>query len=825
MTARTFGPAATRAAFPLGGIGTGNVSIGARGEFRDWELANRPGKGRHNPFTFFAIRVAGDGAPAITRVLEAQLAPPHDSDQGYRPGDLAGLPRLADSRMRGTYPMLEIDFIEDALPVNLSLRAYTPFVPLDAADSGIPCAVISYRVSNPGQQSVSVSIAGSIGNPVGVAHLPDLYRNHPVEVPQGIEWRDDGAVRGIWMTADTAMDDLRHGSCALVTADSAVSSKPRWLTGEWNDGAQSFWDEFSAVGTLTTEALDSHDETSNGARQLLVGSLAIEHAIGPGESRDFEFLLSWHFPNRPRGWDGNVIHDDPHLDEVVRNDYASRYDDAWTVARDVAGRRLELETTTEAFTRALHDSALPESILDAVSSNLAVIRSTTCFVLEGGVFAAWEGSLDYVGSCEGTCTHVWNYAQSLAWLFPSLERSARRTEFLLETRADGRQNFRTNRIFGSPPWDFHPAVDGQLGSVLRVYREWLLSGDDGFLDEVWPGVCRALDYAFAEWDTNGDLVLDSRQHNTYDIEFYGENSLGNSMFYAALRAAAELAAHRGERERADHWREAAEVGADRMDALLFNGEYYQQNLDDVDERRYQYGTGVLSDQLFGQLLSHLVGLGYLLPVAHVRSALASVFTHNFRRDLGAHVSVQRAFALNHEAGLVLCSWPRGGRPQFPFVYADETWAGVEYQVAAHLIYEGMADEAIQVVDAVRGRHDGLARNPWNEIEFGNHYARSLASWALLLATTGQQYNAYAQELRFAPSRPGGYFFSTSSAWGTVELADGDLTLQVLGGELRVRRVLLHDHLLVRHGPPSDTVSNGAAVHYSRHPSTEILEHP
>ena len=392
---------------------------------------------------------------------------------------------------------------------------------------------------------------------------------------------------------------------------------------------------------------------------------------------------------------------------------------------------------------------------------------------------------------------MWNYAQSLAWLFPGLERSARRTEFLLETRDDGRMNFRTNRIFGSPPWDFHPAVDGQMGAIIRVYREWLLSGDDDFLAEVWPGLVRALDYAFTEWDADGDFVLDSKQHNTYDIEFYGENSLANSMFYAALLAAAELADHRGETDRADQWRRAAALGAGRMDALLFNGEYYQQNVDDVDERRYQYGTGVLSDQVLGQLLAHVVGLGHVLPRDHVRSAIGAVYTHNFRSDLSEHESVQRTYALGHEAGLVLCSWPRGGRPSIPFVYSDEVWTGIEYQVAAHLIYEGLVDEGLRIVDAVRDRHDGTLRNPWNEVECGNHYARSLASWALLLALSGQHYDARAGRLEFGPAQSGPFlgFFSTGTAWGRVQIEDGSVTLLVHGGDLRLRELQLHGRIL------------------------------
>lgn len=793
--------AASAAAFPLGGIGTGNVSIGARGELRDWELANRPAKGKRNPFTFFALRTAAVGAPAsdaaVVRVLEARHRPPHEADQGYYAGDVAGLPRFTDSRMRGDYPMLELDLLDEAVPVDVRLTAFTPFVPLDADDSGIPCAVLRYTVHNPGLTAQRVTIAGSMSNPVGALDEEDVFHFPRIVGRPRVEWRAGDGIAGLWMTSDLPTDHLQAGTVSLTTSTTAgpdaprpaVSAKPAWLYGFWQDGVQSFWDEFRATGSLTPESVPTLDAEPHPdwMTRLRVGSLALTHELAPGESRDFEFRLTWHLPNRPRGWAGNIIHDDPHLDEVVRNHYATRYADAWAVALDLDRRLPQLEAITRAFTRALGDSSLPAPIRDAVGANLAVIRSSTCFRLEGGTFAAWEGSFDHQGSCEGTCTHVWNYAQSLAWLFPDLERSARRTELLVETRDDGRMNFRSNQLFGSPAWDFHPAVDGQMGSVLRVYREWLLSGDDDFVREVWPDLVRALDFAFTEWDANDDLVLDSKQHNTYDIEFFGENSLANSMFYAALRAGAALADRLGETATAERWRGAATVGAARMDELLFNGEYYQQRLDDVDAHRYQYGTGVLSDQLLGQLLAHVVGLGHLFPGDHVRSAIRAVHRHNFRPSLVDHQSVQRTFALDDEAGLVLCSWPHGGRPRIPFVYSDEVWTGIEYQVAAHLAYEGFTAESLEIVTAVRDRYDGIRRNPWNEIECGNHYARSLASWAVLLAATGWQSNAADRSIAVAPptDAPLTSLFSTGTAWGRLELDDEALRLHVEGGELRV----------------------------------------
>jgi uncharacterized protein (DUF608 family) len=329
-------------------------------------------------------------------------------------------------------------------------------------------------------------------------------------------------------------------------------------------------------------------------------------------------------------------------------------------------------------------------------------------------------------------------------------------------------------------------VDGQLGTIVRLCRDWKLSGDDEFLREVWPSAARALDFAFDYWDNDGDLLLDAPQHTTYDIELHGPNPLGGVMFLAALHAGAELAEHLGDAARAHRYRGAAAASARRLEETLWNGEFYVQHLDDVDTQPFQQGAGCLSDQLLGQLLAHVAGLGYVLPPERVKQTLASIHRHNFRPTLSGERNFQRAFALDDEAGLLLCSWPNGGRPRQPFRYSEEVWTGTEYGVAAHLIYEGMVEEGLEIVRAVRARHDGFRRNPWNEVEAGNHYARSMASWAVLLAYSGFDYDAARHSLRFAPclvDESFRCFFSTGSGWGTFERREGGSTIRLLYGTL------------------------------------------
>lgn len=815
-------------AFPLGGIGTGNVSIGARGELRDWEFENLPDKGRRNPYSFFAIHAAPEGGAAVTRVLEARLSGRHDADAGYAFDQLAGLPRLDAATLHGEYPVVDVDFTDRTLPVDVSLHAFTPLVPLDADASGIPAAVLRYHVTNPGSVPVAVTVVGSVSHTAGRG-APGPEAPWGMRATQTVRWRDDGDVRGLDFGIDLPEDDPGYGTLSLTTTDRSTTVKPQWVTSYWPDGARLFWNDLTDDGLLAAEPrltledrprglfaeLDADAEAAPLTEEEMLaklprvrtGSLGVVHTVAPGESRDFEFVLSWSFPNRRRGWNGHIVFADPNLDEVVRNRYAVLWPDAWAAAAHLHTNLGELENTTDAFVEALYGGSLDPVLADAVGANIAAVRSTTGFVVEspnaelgeGPVFAAWEGSFDHGGSCEGTCTHVWSYAQTLAWLFPSLERSARRVEYLLETDAAGAQKFRGNRVFGGPSWFMGPAVDGQLGTLLRLHREWRFSGDDDFLRQLWPAAARTLDYAIREWDRDGDGLLDGELHNTYDIEFHGAEPLANGVYLAALRAGARMAAHLGEREREEGWSARADHVAAAMDETLWNGEYYRQVIDDVDAHRYQYGDGILTDQLLGQFHAFVNGLGYILPADRVGSALAAIVAHNHRDDLTAHESTQRVYALNDEGGLLLASWPRGGRPSIPFVYSDEVWTGIEHQVAASLLYTGRVEDALRIERSLRARYDGTHRNPWNEIECGNHYARSLASWALLLAASGVQWDAPTRVLSFAPAVPGPFrsLFTTGTGWGRVEIDDHALTVHVDGGVLDIGELQLSGETIGR----------------------------
>lgn len=329
---RSYKGDAREAAFLLGGIGTENVSIGARGELRDWEIFNRPGKGNYFPYTFFAIWAKPKGEKAVVKVLESKIPHPYSESDGFHSGKVAGLPRLENSTMKGEYPFLWVEFEDKDLPVRVALEAFTPFIPLNADDSGIPGVILRYKVKNISNRDTDVSIVGSLANAVGFEGY-DAFKCIKLAGQGKNEYRRDDYIKGLFYTSNVPSKHLTYGSMALMTSQEPVTLKARWLeggfAGEWADGIQDFWDDFREDGRLEKESSFAALEGElTGKQKLKVGSLGVYHTLSPTEEKVFEFVLSWYFPNRVRGWEYEDCGYSGEY-EVVRNYYARLFNDAW----------------------------------------------------------------------------------------------------------------------------------------------------------------------------------------------------------------------------------------------------------------------------------------------------------------------------------------------------------------------------------------------------------------------------------------------------------------------------------------------------------------
>jgi uncharacterized protein (DUF608 family) len=522
------------------------------------------------------------------------------------------------------------------------------------------------------------------------------------------------------------------------------------------------------------------------------GALTAHIVVPPGKSVEVPFFLTWSYPNKYSGgtW--------------VGNHYSATWPDALATAREVVQRFPVLKARTERFRSVFYDSSLPYWLLDCVTSQAATLRHVgVVFRTANGDVYGWEGSN---GCCDPTCTHVWGYVTNLAHLFPDLERDMRRIDFKHQQNPDGGVNNRT--VVPSPPHPSgeHPFTDGHCSTILKAYREALNSPNESWLTAYWPEIKKAVEYLMArDAATSGGMpngLLEDDQWNTYDEALHGVSGFIGTYYLAALRAGEAMANRTGDRAFTARCRTVFLAGQKNLIARCWNGEYLQQDLPGYEKRGGEVGPGCMADQLIGQWWAHQLGLGYLLPPEMVKTALKSVFRYNWMPDLTGWKHSPRAFAGANDKGLIICTWPKGGRPPNVMLYSDEVWTGIEYQVAGHMLYEGLLEEGFAVVKGARDRYDGIPkapipRSPWNEIECGGHYARAGSSWTLLLALSGWLYDGATGQLEFRPLyRPESFksFFSGSEGWGSLSQtrkADSQRNeIRVEEGALKVARLRL-----------------------------------
>jgi uncharacterized protein (DUF608 family) len=829
------GERAAQVAMPIGGIGAGCICINGSGGLQDFSIRTRPETTAlparftsNSPEAAFAVlRIKGPN-PA-TKLVEGPFPAFKIFDQGLqgqglRRGGSEGFPRFEKCSFQGEFPFAEVRFDDKAIPLDVSLVAWNPFIPLDDKNSGIPCAILEYTLHNPSSRGIDYEFSYHL------SHLAPGCRPDQAASANAVL-----KGKGAFLFNHEASNAEAYGSATLTMIGAEPRIKAMWLRSPgWEfDSLSALWREVSDGNFTENDGSNAVDKAGrNGA------SILVDGHLNPGESRTYTVLITWHFPNCYLREGGNShtqepseIKGEPGCRAVPEGEpapWSPYYSVQWKDARDVAlymeKNYQSLRRRTVQFKEALFSSTFPPYILDAVSANLAILKSPTILRESNGNVWGWEGCFPDAGCCHGSCTHVWNYAQALPHLYPQLERTLRDLELVRSMNGDGHINFRGAIPDGPVDHSGHAAADGQLGGVMKVYRDWQISGDSAWLRRMYPLVKRSINYCIATWDPEHRGALFEPHHNTYDIEFWGPDGMCTSIYLGALSTMARMASAIDASADAGFYGDLAKRCAEFMDQHLFNGEYYQQSVEFKDLRdqsfvrfiadtdstssemqqllkregpKYQYGSGCLSDGIIGAWMARIYNVDTPLAGKNIRSTLHSIFHNNFKNDLSQHANPQRpGYAMGHEPGLLLCSWPRGNKPTLPFVYSDEVWTGIEYQVASHLIHEGFVDEGLTIVKALRSRYDGRTRNPWNEYECGNWYARAMSSYALVGALSGFWYSAVDRTLYFGPklkTRPFISFFSTASGYGTITLSNQSMTVRMVEGELTIDRLQFTDH--------------------------------
>ncbi|MFI9561348.1 GH116 family glycosyl-hydrolase [Nonomuraea endophytica] len=789
-------------AMPLGGIGTGNLAICADGGLRQWQLQNSGNHLGGLPYTFFALRVSTWEPPA-NRTVILQAPPPEPGAEGtplvnddhvpaWQRELLARHPGVPGTTFRGLYPFARIEY--HGLPVRAELEAFNPLIPLDVERSSLPVAMFTFTLANDGAVPAQVWLAAAVQNPVGHDGTTAVEGVRAVGYGGNTNRvRRHGGWSALVME-NTRVDPAAPGAGqAVLSADSPRASfLPQWahpeeflsflagraVYGDADRVRHASWSPDPQIGRAW-QGPSPAGHTWNGG---LVAPVMLE----PGTSAQIRICLAWHFPNRyadfiqfgppnpawgpTRFWLGNA--------------YATRFPDALDVAAYTqehwTGLRDDSLSWTDTF------SGLPMEPAEHLAAQAAILRSPSCFRAADGTFYGFEGVLgastsmwsgDVGGSCPLNCTHVWNYAQAVAKLFPTLERDMRATEFGI-TQAP--QGYLPHRVLAPAYlrqlWDVpiggpaEPALDGMLGAILKTFRE-VRHGDPA---DHRPALRRLLGHIRRTWDPEATGVLRGVQPSTHDIDLNGLNPYMGGLWLAALRAAAEMGL-------GDDLPELFARGSAIYDERLFNGEYYIQEPEPGTD--YQWGTGCLADQLIGQWWAHHLGLGYVLPREHVVSALRAIVRHNLRTGFEGFQHPYRVFADGGDTGLLMCTWPRGGRPEVPTRYCDEVWTGSEYQVAAHCLWEGLTEEADAILGGLWHRYDGRRRNPYNQIECGDHYVRAMAGWSVLDAMSGVGWDAGTGRLTVRDRGPGRWPLLLPTGWGHLTRDADGIHITCLYGEL------------------------------------------
>jgi uncharacterized protein (DUF608 family) len=603
------------------------------------------------------------------------------------------------------------------------------------------------------------------------------------------------------------VDSPRRGSfalCTLPAEDGIESHLSMWKDLGGASAIDIFWDEFSTTGRLPEAPRNISKDA------LAIATASIHHSIPAGGHKRFRFLLAWHYPVRTPeniGWDpikGNEK-------VMLGNHYCTRFVGAWEVAEYVSSNLPVLEKQTKDFAENIQSSTLPNAVKDAAASNLSTLVSNTLFRIADGSFHGFEGCGNTGGLGFGSCTHVWNYEMATPYLFPKISQSMRDTSFGYVTNQEGHMDFRHKLPIGVEHWG-NAAADGQMGQIVRLYLDWRISGDTRWMKSHWPAVKRALTYAWRAggWDADKDGVMEGAQHNTYDVEFVGPNALCQIWYLAALRACATMAESAGENSFADELTRLFERGRSWTDANLFNGEFYVQQIrsfpkDRIDsgtlsgavdpsKPRFQLGGACHSDQLVGQHVANIAGLGDLLSPVNIRKTLASIERYNYKPDLSNWRGSLRTYALNDEAAIVICDYSKGGRPEVPVNYYNENWTGVEYSVSQLMCMYGMEDQTVAHVSDIRRRFDGKKRNPYDEVEFGHHYARAMSSWGLIPTLSGFRHDAVVKELTIMPRWKDTDNFrciwSAHDGWGYFTKTRQLLEIVVLYGSLTFQTLVI-----------------------------------
>ncbi|HEY4205185.1 MAG TPA: GH116 family glycosyl-hydrolase, partial [Puia sp.] len=567
-----------RPAFPVGGLGAGMFCLEGSGAISHMSVRNKP-EIFLEPSLFAAITVKGfkNGAKVLEGPVPAWKFFGQRGTGNGAAGTTFGLPRFAKASFAAKFPFGTVKLQDEDLPLTVQITGWSPFIPTDEDNSSLPIGALEYKFVNKGTTTIEAVFSYNAKNFMATAKDA---ANSIGRIDNGFVLEQEG----------TAEKPFLQASFAIFTDDAGTIVDHCWFRGGWWDPITMAW---NAVRDGDIKATEPVDKDAPGA------SLFVPFTIAPGAAKTIRVMMAWYVPDSGLHI-GEVMKDEKKdcslasgccagpEDLGVRNGksspsanykpwYSSKFDDIHGVAGYWVKNYTELQKKTKLFTDAFYASTLPAEVMEAVTANLTILKSPTVLRQYDGRLWSWEGCGDDEGCCHGSCTHVWNYAQAIPHLFPRLEQTLRNTEFCENQNKEGHQGFRANMPISPLKHDFHAAADGQLGGIMKVYRDWRISGDSDWLTRIFPVVKTSMDYCIHLWDPRSKGVVEEPHHNTYDIEFWGPDGMCTSFYLGALAAMTEMGKYL--KKDITRYQDLYAKGRAYMEGKLYDGEYFIQEIE------------------------------------------------------------------------------------------------------------------------------------------------------------------------------------------------------------------------------------------------------
>lgn len=780
---------------PVGGICTGQVYLGGDGQLWHWDIFKDYGG-------------AEEHADPTGPHYMSPLQPKSPIKQGFAikhndkvlPLNKQGFSNVS---FHGTYPIGHVTYNDDTLPFKVKLRAFSPFIPLDAKNSGLPLTVLEYTVVNESEDELEVSLLGWLENKVA----PYLGGPLDGERKNTISTIQNKAI----LTTETLVSNgaAGSGSMSVCVLDN----------GEKNT-ASAVVDDIDAV-TFAKSFEQGIEAKLTKGREELLGGVKSTVTIKPKSSHTFVAVIAWYYPEYTGGdvffaklGEESFYSTMDMIDGLTdkKRFYASFLNSSEEVVDYFVEHQSYLSNTTKEWVDTWYGANLPPWILNRTFLNISTLATGTCHRFDDGRVWAWEG----VDSCPGTCQHVWQYAQSVAHIFPELERALRESvDYGIAYYEDGSLDYRAEASQFGPPAEAPPslakfAADGQLGTIIRVYREHRKSTSEDFLMRIWPKVKHSMQFMM-QFDRDKKGIIQGPQYNTLDVTWHGKIPWISSLYLAALAASKEMAKEMGDEAFSNLCDELLKQGQVSFVNELYNGEYFVHRADPERKESMNLMEASYIDQVLGQSFAFQVGLDRILPEPETCSALKAIWKYNYTQNVGLYrenfkgILGGRWYAEASEGGTIMCTWPKEDCVENDPIalakditsdgYLNECMAGFEYQVASHMIAEGMVTEGLSLTKSIHDRYHPSKRNPWNEVECGDHYSRSMASFGVFISLCGFEYHGPKGVLAFSPKIQIENFksaFLGAQGWGSYQQRrlnqdHQEVLLDIVYGELKLKQ--------------------------------------